>query len=174
MQVLMAMNKEKRFNALVQGHSTTLYRYAYWLCDGHQATAEDLVQETFLRAWKALDQLQEHQAAKAWLMTILRRENARRFERKQLDIVDADLSELPLEDPRLQLDMDSHELRKAMLTLDPGYRDPLLLQILGGFSCEDIAGIMDIGKGAVMTRLFRAKKMLMSQMQEPQKDFSHG
>ncbi|MCV5390693.1 hypothetical protein OFC62_38855, partial [Escherichia coli] len=55
-----------------------------------KAIAEDLVQETCLRAWKSLDSLQDEKAAKSWLITILRRENARRFERKQFDLVDID------------------------------------------------------------------------------------
>ncbi len=168
------MNRTQRFEALVRGHSASLYRYAYWLCDGHAATAEDLVQETFLRAWKSMDQLQEHQAAKAWLMTILRRENARRFERKRFDIVDADLASLPELTPAFEQDLDSHELRRAIGQLEPGYRDPLLLQTLGGFSCEEIAQIMDLGKGAVMTRLFRAKKMLMDIVNPPQAEQTHG
>ena len=45
--------------------------------------AEDLVQDTYLRAWKSIDLLQNEASAKAWLFTILRNENARRFERKQ-------------------------------------------------------------------------------------------
>ena len=49
-----------------------------------------MVQETCLRAWKSLDSLQDEKAAKSWLITILRRENARRFERKQFDLVDID------------------------------------------------------------------------------------
>ena len=57
-------------------------RYAYWLA-GDKHTAEDLVQEASLRAWKSLDRLQNVKAAKGWLLTILRRENARRFERFQ-------------------------------------------------------------------------------------------
>lgn len=168
------MNREKRFEALVQGHSTLLYRYAYWLCRGDGATAEDIVQETFLRAWKSLDQLQEHQVAKAWLMTILRRENARRFERKQFDYADVDLDTLALEDQRFEQDLDSHELRRAILQLEDKYRDPLLLQAVGGFSCQEIAEIMEIGKGAVMTRVFRAKKMLMDIVNPQGAEVNHG
>lgn len=168
------MNKERRFEALVSGHSALLYRYAYWLCDGHHASAEDVVQETFLRAWKSLDQLQEHQAAKAWLMTILRRENARRFERKQFDIVDVEPDDVALNDDRFDFELDSHELRRAILQLDHNYRDPLLLQTIGGFSCEEIADILGLGKGAVMTRVFRAKKMLMDLMNPQASEARHG
>ncbi len=60
---------------------TDLYRYAMWIC-GNDALAKDLVQETFLRAWRALDSLKDVDAAKSWLITILRREYARTFERK--------------------------------------------------------------------------------------------
>ena len=65
-----------RFNELAETYSSDLYRYAMWRC-GNEALAKDLVQETFLRAWKALDSLQDAGAAKSWLITILRREYAR-------------------------------------------------------------------------------------------------
>lgn len=83
------MDKQRKYEALVRAYHKDLFRYAYWLCKD-KSVAEDLVQETCLRAWKALDSLQDEKAAKSWLITILRRENARRFERKQLDLVDID------------------------------------------------------------------------------------
>ena len=85
----MMADKQTKFEALVHALHKDIYRYAYWLVrDPH--IAEDLVQETFLRAWKGIDSLQDDQAAKGWLITILRRENVRRFERKQFDLVDLD------------------------------------------------------------------------------------
>ncbi|KOO11243.1 RNA polymerase subunit sigma, partial [Vibrio xuii] len=83
------MDKQRKYEALVRAYHRDLYRYAYWLCKD-PTVSEDLVQETCLRAWKSLDSLQDEKAAKSWLITILRRENARRFERKQLDLVDID------------------------------------------------------------------------------------
>jgi len=79
---------------LVKAYSSWLYRYAYWLA-GNKATAEDLVQETYLRAWRFLDSLKDEAAAMSWLTTILRRENARRFERKQFEYSDVELDTLP-------------------------------------------------------------------------------
>ncbi len=157
-------SRTKRFESLVHGHAPALYRYAYWLCDGDQASAEDIVQESFLRAWRSLDQLTDAGAAKAWLMTILRRENARRFERKRFDYADIDLDGIAQVHDEIARELDSHELRRGILQLEPGYRDPLLLQAIGGFSCAEIAQIMDLGQGAVMTRLFRAKKMLLDKV----------
>ena len=89
-QVLSSMKaKHQRYEALVKAFHADIYRYAYWLVKD-QSVAEDIVQETFLRAWRSLDALNDEKAAKSWLITILRRENARRFERKQFDTVDID------------------------------------------------------------------------------------
>ena len=59
-----------RFNELAEAYSTDLYRYAMWLC-GNDALAKDLVQETYLRAWRALDSLKDGAAAKSWLITMI-------------------------------------------------------------------------------------------------------
>ncbi|NCO19820.1 MAG: RNA polymerase subunit sigma, partial [Gammaproteobacteria bacterium] len=81
--------RKRRFDALVRQYADDLFRFAVWLCRDH-ALANDLVQETFLRAWKAIDSLKESAAAKSWLITILRREYARTFERKVPPITDID------------------------------------------------------------------------------------
>ena len=84
------MQRDARFEQLVNAYSGWLYRYAYWLTSDRNA-AEDLVQETFLRAWRFLDSLQDEGSAKSWLTTILRRENARKYERKRLAMTEAEL-----------------------------------------------------------------------------------
>ena len=96
--VLKDMNrKQKRYESLVNVYSADLYRYAFWVCRDPEV-AQDLVQETCLRAWKNIDSLLDDKSAKAWLFTILRRENARRFERKQLSLVDIDDYEIAAEE----------------------------------------------------------------------------
>ena len=153
-------SRQRQFEALVRAHSGDLFRYAYWLC-GEEALAQDLAQETFLRAWRSLDALRETNAAKAWLITILRREHARLYERKQFDTTD--IAELDLDDRESatpeQIGEDSI-VRAAMQKLEPKYREPLLLQILGGFSCEEIASELQLSSAAVMTQLFRARQKL--------------
>ncbi len=152
------MDKQRKYEALVRAYHKDLFRYAYWLCKD-KSVAEDLVQETCLRAWKALDSLQDDKAAKSWLITILRRENARRFERKQLDLVDID-------DPgnEGQVNDDGFHQREwlqaQIMRLDIEYREPLFLQVIGGFSGEEIGDILDLNKNTVMTRLFRARNQL--------------
>ncbi|HAS6349845.1 TPA: sigma-70 family RNA polymerase sigma factor [Vibrio vulnificus] len=152
------MDRQKKYEALVRAYHRDLYRYAYWLCKD-QSIAEDLVQETCLRAWKSLDSLQDEKAAKSWLITILRRENARRFERKQFDLVD-------IEDygNEAKVSDDEHHqqewLQAQIMKLDIEYREPLFLQVVGGFSGDEISDILDLNKNTVMTRLFRARNQL--------------
>jgi RNA polymerase sigma-70 factor, ECF subfamily len=161
MPVLASMSsRQRQFEALVRAHSGDLFRYAYWLC-GNEALASDLVQETCMRAWRALDNLRETGAAKAWLITILRREHARTFERKTPEF--ADLDEIDVDDRSGQTPERLGEdglVRAAMAKLEPKYREPLLLQVLGGFSCEEIAAELKLSSAAVMTQLFRARQKL--------------
>lgn len=158
-------SKQRQFDALVRGYSGDLFRYAYWLC-GEEALAHDLVQETFLRAWRSLDSLRETGAAKAWLITILRREHARLFERKTPQLVDVD--EVDVADEREGLTPESAGedalVRAAMHRLETKYREPLLMQVLGGFSCEEIARELNLTSAAVMTQLFRARQKLKAML----------
>lgn len=158
-------SKQRQFDALVRSLSGDLFRYAYWLC-GEEALAHDLVQETFLRAWRALADLRETNAAKAWLITILRREHARLYERKTPQF--SDVSEIDLADERDTVQPESAGedavIRAAIHRLDPKYREPLLMQVLGGFSCEEIARELDISTAAVMTQLFRARQKLKTML----------
>lgn len=154
-------SKQRQFDALVRSLSGDLYRYGYWLC-GDSALANDLVQETFLRAWRSLDSLRDTAAAKAWLITILRREHARLYERKRPQFADVDDVEVADEREAYTPEAAGEEsvIRAAMQRLDAKYREPLLMQVLGGFSCEEIAQELNITPAAVMTQVFRARQKL--------------
>jgi RNA polymerase sigma-70 factor (ECF subfamily) len=137
-----------------------MYRYAAWLCRD-QAIAEDVVQEAMLRAWKSLEALRDDAAAKQWLLTIVRRENARYFERKRLETVDIDnltasQAALLAEEPDEKL----NELRESIYELEDDYREPLVLQVLMGYSTNEIGELMGLKQGAVLTRLHRARLKL--------------
>ena len=84
-----AAERRRRFDELVTVFHQDMYRYAAWL-SRDRTIAEDVVQEALLRAWKSLDSLREDASAKHWLLTIVRRENARYFERRRLDTVHVD------------------------------------------------------------------------------------
>ena len=157
--------RRAKFDGLADAYGADLYRYALWIC-GNEALAKDLVQETYLRAWKALDSLKEDGAAKSWLITILRREYARTFERKVPKFTDVDTIEVP-EDTELEPEdrLEIQLLRRNIRKLPPKYREPLLLQVVMGYSCEEISRQLSISKSAVMTQLFRAREQLRNRMQ---------
>jgi len=161
------VSKQQRFDALVNALYADIYRYAFWLTK-NQAVSEDLVQDTYLRAWRSFESLKDEKAAKAWLITILRRENARRFERYQPHLVDVD--DVPVADltagPGQSLE--NHILQQAIAALDIEFREPLMLQVMGGFSAEEISGILDVNKNTVLTRLFRARNKLKDALSDSQ------
>jgi RNA polymerase sigma-70 factor (ECF subfamily) len=157
--------RRQRFDQIVATFHQDMYRYAAWLCRD-KAVAEDVVQEAMLRAWKSLDALRDDTAAKPWLLTIVRRENARHFARKRLETVDIDnltasQTALLAEQP----DDDARDMRAAIYALDDDYREPLVLQVLMGYSTSEIAAQMGIQQGAVLTRLHRARAKLRDTMQ---------
>ena len=149
--------RRRRFDQLVTVLHMDMYRYAAWL-SRDPGIAEDVVQEALLRAWKSLDALREDGAAKQWLLTIVRRENARYFERKRLETVDID-NLTPAQSGMLAEtdDSDLRDMREAIYKLDDDYREPLVLQVLMGHSTKEIAELMGINPGAVLTRLHRAR-----------------
>ena len=114
-----------------------------------------------LRAWKAQDSLLDEAAAKPWFLTIIRREYARSFERKRFVTVDVD-ELIAKEEPMLAAaqDQDLAELRAALFKLPEEYREPLVLQVLMGFSTAEIAAELNLSNAAVLTRLFRGRKQL--------------
>ncbi|MGO9801842.1 MAG: sigma-70 family RNA polymerase sigma factor [Steroidobacteraceae bacterium] len=146
--------------ALFEALRPDLLRFAQWLARD-RAVAEDIVQEALLRAWRSRDALKEPSAARAWLLTIVRREHARLYERKRLELVSLDeAAEIPDSAPAAGADSELVMLRHAIMKLPLEYREPLLLQVLGGFSTEEIARELELTATAVLTRLFRARHKL--------------
>ncbi|MCL1139216.1 sigma-70 family RNA polymerase sigma factor [Shewanella pneumatophori] len=161
------VSKQRRYDSLVRALHADIYRFAYWLC-GDKHIAEDITQETFLRAWRSLDSLKDEKAAKSWLITILRRENARRFERKQFNY--SDVEQEFIEDTlscSTEEHAEQHLLRRQIAKLELEYREPLLLQVIGGFSGDEIAKLLDLNRNTVMTRLFRARNQLKDVLEQP-------
>ncbi|BAU47811.1 RNA polymerase sigma factor [Sulfurifustis variabilis] len=156
-------NRQAQFEALVQAYSADLYRFAFWLCRS-RTVAEDLVQETYLRAWRALANLRSGDSAKGWLLTILRNEHARLRQRQR--------HEAPLDEPEMLEEIPDDKppddeawlLRRALARLPEEYREPLLLQVIGGFSAQEIGKIIDASAPAVLTRLFRARQKLRAEL----------
>lgn len=166
----------QRFEADVLVHLDDLYRAALRLT-GNAAEAEDLTQDTCLRAFERLDQLRSPAAARVWVFTILRSIFLRRIERQtrsaDLEVVDSALLEAgevlhdtyealrPIQATPLG------EVREALGRLPLAFREPLVLAHVAGFSYKEVAEILAIPLGTVMSRLFRARRLLRSELREP-------
>jgi RNA polymerase sigma-70 factor (ECF subfamily) len=139
--------------------------------------AEDLVQETFLKAYRAYHTFQEGTNLKAWLYRILTNtfiNNYRRETRRPQEVELGELQDLYLyrrlatgddastrsaEDQLLE-GLVEDDIRRAVEELPENYRLPVLLADLEGFSYKEIARILDIPIGTVMSRLHRGRKAL--------------
>ena len=151
---------ESAFARLCDELRPDLFRFAFWLARDRDV-AEDVVQEALLRAWRSREALAEGAAAKPWLLTIVRREHARLYERKRFETVQVDeLVGSESVELGVAVDQEILNLRRAIFALQDDYREPLVMQVLLGHSTEEIATELGLTQGAVLTRLFRARRKL--------------
>jgi RNA polymerase sigma-70 factor (ECF subfamily) len=151
------------FENLVNAHYEPLYRFALSLARS-EADAGDLVQQTFYR-WAAKgEQLRDKSKAKSWLFTTLHREflGRRRHEDKfpKIEISVVDESELSSNSPSSEKQIDGASVMSALQRLDEMYRAPLALFYLEDHSYRDIAEILEVPVGTVMSRISRGKELL--------------
>jgi RNA polymerase sigma factor (sigma-70 family) len=153
------------FEQIVDAHYQGLYRFALSMCR-RDATAQDLVQQTFLQWAKKGHSMRDTSKIKTWLFTTLYREwlSIARREKKYEEVeFQPDVHSGPQEydegeNPRV----DNATLQAALDELDPHYRAPLVLFYLKELSYRDIADTLGIPIGTVMSRLSRAKDSLRS------------
>jgi len=151
---------EAAFARLCDELRPDLFRFAFWLARD-RSVAEDVVQEALLRAWRSRDSLTEAAAAKPWLLTIVRREHARLYERRRHETVSVD-ELVGSESPELAAVevQETLDVRRAIFALEDDYREPLVMQVLMGLSTQEIADQLALTQSAVLTRLFRARQKL--------------
>ena len=138
--------------------------------------AEDLIQETYLKAYKYYARFSEGTNFKAWLFKIMKNTFINSYRKKKLQPPKVDFDEIQegleetlmdkalnsLIDPESSLtaiDMD-HEVREALLSLPHDYKMVVLLADLEGFAYKEIAEILAVPVGTVMSRLYRGRRML--------------
>ncbi len=153
------------FEQIVDAHYQGLHRFALSMCRS-DATAQDLVQQTFLQWAKKGHTLRDTSKVKTWLFTTIYREwlSIARREKKheqvefEPELHGAAQNHADGENPRV----DAATLQKALDQLDPNYRAPLVLFYLKELSYREIAESLGIPIGTVMSRLSRAKNHLRS------------
>ena len=163
----------RQFEIQILPHVPDLYRVARRL-GVTPSDAEELVQETCLRAFRTQDQLRRTDAARTWLFAVFRSVFLR-FTAKLRSTGSA--SSIPLEVlPDLARWDDFREtgvewatledVRAAILRLPLVYREALLLAHVAGFSYRELARILEVPLGTVMSRLFRARRLVREALRE--------
>lgn len=154
------------FQELVDANYQALFRFAMSLArDSDRAC--DLVQETFCRWAEKGDQLRDRSKAKTWLFTTLHREflsQRRRASRFSDQSVDAMAERISDQDEEPDRQMDGQRAIELLGALDENYRAPLALFYLQQHSYKQIAEILEIPIGTVMSRISRGKDLLRRQM----------
>jgi RNA polymerase sigma-70 factor, ECF subfamily len=151
----------RRLKARIAAYRPQLYRTAYAWCHD-PARADDLVQDTLLKAISRLRTLQDEEALRPWLYRIMT--NCHRdWLRRQRDTVDPDDAELVCEDcPQMNAERAAtvFSVREAIRALNDDQRKVVTLVDLEGFSYGEVAGILEVPIGTVMSRLSRARQQL--------------
>jgi len=138
-------------------HTRSLLRVARRLT-AEPARAEDLVQETMLSAWRSFQQFRAGTNARAWLFRILINAFYAQQRRKRAEFVDA---------PEIGAESGVEvavELSQALDSLSIEHRAVLMLGVVEGFTCQEMAGILDVPMGTVMSRLSRAREALRAKL----------
>jgi RNA polymerase sigma-70 factor (ECF subfamily) len=157
------MRSRRRFKKLAMPHLAAVYRLACQLAGPDRA--EDLVQETFLRAWTHFDQFDPHTNCRAWLFRILHNAWVSQWRKTRLELPVADLDEVRAEPwydwERDRMDVDlSADMQWALGQLPEAYRWAVLLADVEELSYQEISATVECPVGTVMSRISRGRRML--------------
>ena len=166
--------RQELFEGTVLPYLNSAYNLARWLTR-NEHDAEDIVQEAFLRALRSFDTFTIGRDARAWLLTIVRNScrTWHRQNRSRETTVDWDVDSQPTlaewADPQTVLikNANSELIREAMEQLPFEYREILILRELEELPYKEIAQIVDIPLGTVMSRISRARKELYLRLSRP-------
>jgi RNA polymerase sigma-70 factor (ECF subfamily) len=183
---MMNPNRKKEFERVTLVHIHALYNMALKLTR-NEAEAEDLLQDTYVRAFRFFDHFESGTNAKAWLFKILRNSFINRYRRAQKrpeevdfsridevfeSIVESGVTSVKIKGPEEELLSRSlnEPVQDALRDLPEDYRMVLLLAVVEGFSYKEIAVAMDCPIGTVMSRLHRARKHMQVRLTDYARD----
>lgn len=168
------------FDQIYREHVDLIYRFAHRLC-GEAEAAKDLVQETFLNAYRGFDQFRGDAQVSTWLYAIASRA-CLRMRRRRSGEPDRELSldefiptsegefrlQVPMEGLSPEQALQNKELRRALdqaiAHLPPKYRMVLVLRDMEGLSAKEVGGIMGLNERAVKSRLHRARLFVRKEL----------
>ncbi|MGB0430721.1 MAG: sigma-70 family RNA polymerase sigma factor [Bacteroidia bacterium] len=169
------VEKDELFNNEFVPHMDSLYNFGYYLAS-NEDVAKDLLQETFMKAYRFIEYFQVGTNSKAWLIRIMKNNFINDYRKKskapyKVDIDDVNQKD-DIEDDHVELDMRQEvfgnligdEIMNAVNALPVDYRLIILLCDIEGFKYDEIAKIIDVPIGTVRSRLHRARNLLKEQL----------
>ena len=173
-------DKDLLFNQELVPHMDALYNFAMRLVNSDEDAAKDLVQETYLKAYRFFDSFERGTNAKAWLFRILKNTFINDYRKKSKEPNKVDYEELeafynteeaekkPTTDLRVDTveGMVGDEIANALNALDTDFRTAIILCDIEGFTYEEMSKILDIPIGTVRSRLHRGRNMLKDKLKE--------
>lgn len=171
------IEKELIFEEEFLPHVHSIYNFAYRITFDED-DAKDLVQETYMKAFRFINSFQKGTNAKAWLFRILKNSFINEFRKKSKEPVKVDYQEVEtyynseeagramVSDLRVEAirEMIGDEVSIALNALDVDFRTVIILCDLEGFTYEEMAKILDIPIGTVRSRLHRARNLLRDRL----------
>jgi RNA polymerase sigma-70 factor (ECF subfamily) len=153
------------FEELAFGYTVQLFRVALRLVRNH-AKAEDLVQETYFQAWKSFHRFQTGTNLRAWLFKIMFNLHYTDLRRNKFELVPVEetIAETLAYDPPTPQHVTEEEVLAALERLPREFQLPVILADIEEFSYYEIADLIRIPKGTVMSRLHRGRKMLRAEL----------
>ncbi|MEW6731419.1 MAG: sigma-70 family RNA polymerase sigma factor, partial [Acidobacteriota bacterium] len=155
------------FEATALPHIDDLFRTALRVI-GNRGEAEDIVQETYLQAWKSFHRFQPGTNCRAWLFKILfhviHHYRRRWFNIRLLREREEVLEEMLIYEPNILETLSNEDILSALQKVPQQYREVLLLADVEDFSYKEIAETLEIPIGTVMSRLSRARKLLKTEL----------
>jgi len=171
--LLPATSQQRSFVEEMLPHMDSLYNYALWLTNEHNA-ANDLIQDTYLKAYRFFDKYEKGTNARAWLFRIMKNSyiNDYRKKTREPDNLEFDESEYSYLDS-MHSSRDTTDVREllyrnlldddisgALADLPENFRTAIVLRDIEGLTYEELADFFDIPIGTVRSRLHRARKAL--------------
>lgn len=178
--------KNDIFNLEFLPHINSMYNFAFRLTLDRD-DAKDLVQDTYLKAYRFIESFQKGTNAKAWLFRILKNSFINDYRKKTKEPSKVDYQEVEAyynseevdrqitPDLRVESlkDMIGDEISNALNSLDVDFRTVIILCDLEGFKYEEMAKILDIPIGTVRSRLHRARNLLKEKLSEYAKSMGY-
>jgi RNA polymerase sigma-70 factor, ECF subfamily len=153
------------FEAEALGFSSQLFRVALRVCRDRQK-AEDLIQETYLQAWRSFHRFEIGTNLRAWLYKILFNVHYSEIRKERLELapIEETLAETITYDPPTPQRLTEEEVLSALERIPRDFQVPVLLADVEELSYREIADALQIPLGTVMSRLSRGRKLLRMEL----------